>query len=175
MELLILLGIPDAQLKIEHEHLNDFSQDGKDKVRFLFNANKGGKLDEISKIASGGELSRLMLSIKSLISTNSLLPTIIFDEIDAGVSGDIAGKVGSILKTMSVKMQVIAITHIPQIAGKGSEHFFVYKERENNDSTVTNIKKLNKDERVVEIAKMLSGENVSNAATETARELLSEN
>lgn len=173
-KLLTELGMPDAQLKIHHEILENFTADGKDRVSFLFNANKGGQLDEISRIASGGELSRLMLSIKSLISTNSLLPTIIFDEIDAGVSGDIAGKVGSILKTMSEKMQVIAITHIPQIAGKGREHFYVYKESD-KESTKTLIKKLNKDERVLEIAKMLSGENVSNAATETARELLSEN
>ncbi|MCF8298477.1 MAG: DNA repair protein RecN [Saprospiraceae bacterium] len=172
--LLSELGMPDAQLKIHHEYLENFTADGKDKVSFLFNANKGGRLDEISGIASGGELSRLMLSIKSLISTNSLLPTIIFDEIDAGVSGDIAGKVGNILKSMSEKMQVIAITHIPQIAGKGSEHFYVYKESD-KETTKTLIKKLNKDERVLEIAKMLSGENVSNAATETARELLSEN
>jgi len=165
------LGMPDAQINIHHELTTDFTRDGNDKVRFLFNANKGGELEEISRIASGGELSRLMLSVKSLISQRNLLPTIIFDEIDSGVSGDIAGKVGNILQKMAKQMQVIAITHIPQIAGKSSSHYLVYKKNE-NATTKTFIKKLSEEEQINEIAKMLSGEHVSSAAEETARQLI---
>ncbi len=165
------LGMPDAQIKIHQELTKDFTRDGNDKVRFLFNANKGGELEEISRIASGGELSRLMLSVKSLISQRNLLPTIIFDEIDSGVSGDIAGKVGNILQKMAKQMQVIAITHIPQIAGKSSSHYLVYKKNE-NATTKTFIKKLSEEEQINEIAKMLSGERVSSAAEETARQLI---
>jgi DNA repair protein RecN (Recombination protein N) len=171
LEMIKGLGMPEAVLKIEHKKLEDITIDGMDKVRFLFNANRGGELKEISRIISGGELSRLMLSIKSMISQKNLLPTIIFDEIDSGVSGDIAGKVGKILQKMSGSMQVIVITHLPQIAGKGKTHFLVYKEIKEN-KTVSNIKKLTIKDRIEEIAKMLSDENVTSSAVDTARELL---
>jgi DNA repair protein RecN (Recombination protein N) len=171
INLLSVLGMPHARVNIHHEQLEEYGTEGKDRIIFLFNANKGIDLKEISKVASGGELSRLMLSIKSLISQRNLLPTIIFDEIDMGVSGDIAGKVGNIMKTMALKMQVIAITHLPQIAGKAESHYLVYKQSDLS-STKSNIKKLNNDERVQEIAKMLSNEKISDAAVETAKELL---
>jgi len=168
---LIKLGMQDAQIKIDLIRLEDVTPDGIDSVRFLFSANKGIGLSEISRIASGGELSRLMLTIKSLISQKNLLPTIIFDEIDMGVSGEVAGKVGDILRKMSDSMQVIAITHLPQIAGKGQSHYWVFKTNENNTSR-TRLKKLEQKERVQEIAKMLSNENVSDAALKTAKELM---
>ncbi|MBU2649498.1 MAG: DNA repair protein RecN [Bacteroidetes bacterium] len=165
------LGMPHSRFEIGHQELPEFGPDGRDLVRFLFNANKGGTLAEIHKIASGGELSRLMLSVKSLISIKNLLPTIIFDEIDSGVSGPIADKMGSILRTMSENMQVIVITHLPQIAGKGHRHFKVFKET-GAESTFTHIIPLDTDNRVEEIARMLSGEKVTESATETARQLL---
>jgi DNA repair protein RecN (Recombination protein N) len=151
--------------------MDEPGSDGADKVSFMFNANKGGLQKEIAKIASGGELSRLMLAVKSLISTRNLLPTIIFDEIDAGVSGDIAGKVGKILRSMAANMQVIVITHLPQIAGKGDHHFRVYKDIV-KDLTVTRISKLDAEGRVEEIAKLLSDEKVTTSAVDAAKELL---
>jgi DNA repair protein RecN (Recombination protein N) len=165
------LGMPHARFSIFHQLLEFPGKDGIDTVRFLFNANKGGELQEMSKVASGGELSRLMLAVKSLISQKNLLPTVIFDEIDIGVSGQVADKVGTILSKLSDAMQVIAITHLPQIAGKGNAHFFVYKETDSN-TTKTEIKILNPDERVIEIAKMLSGEDVTPASVETAKHLI---
>ncbi len=165
------LAMQNAQFKVEQTQLSNFTKDGIDRVRFLFNANRGGEKREISKIASGGELSRLMLSIKSLISQKNLLPTIIFDEIDMGVSGDIAAKVGDIMKKMSSSMQVIAITHLPQIAGKGDTHYLAFKVFEKNH-TKSIIKKLNEKERINEIAKMLSSSKISSAAHQTAKELL---
>ncbi|MDZ7740814.1 MAG: DNA repair protein RecN [Bacteroidota bacterium] len=168
------LGMPDARFRIDHSILENFGKDGIDKIRFLFNANKGVQLNEISRIASGGELSRLMLSIKSLISGKSLLPTIIFDEIDMGVSGEIANKVGKILEQMSDRMQVLAITHLPQIAARGKTHYLVYKETDEN-STVSLIKKISGEERIQEIAKMLSGEKVSEVAIQNAKELILHN
>ncbi|MDP4281599.1 MAG: DNA repair protein RecN [Bacteroidota bacterium] len=170
-ELLAKVGMPDAKVKIELLPLDEPGKDGSDKIRFLFSANKGMEPDEISRIASGGELSRLMLSIKSLISQKNILPTIIFDEIDIGVSGDVAGKVGNILRAMGRTMQVIAITHLPQIAGKGENHYWVYKVTD-NELTHSMIKKLKKEERIHEIAKMLSNEKVTDAALKTAKELL---
>jgi len=167
--ILFQLGMPDAQLKIEHTILNDFSYNGTDKVKFLFNANKGNELRELSKVASGGELSRLMLSIKSLISQHNLLPTIIFDEIDIGISGgNIANKVANILTKMSKQMQLIVITHLPQIAATADIHYLIYKKSYDN---ITNsaIKKLNNNERVNEISEMLGN---SKTATQTAKELL---
>jgi DNA repair protein RecN (Recombination protein N) len=163
--------MPNGQLKVETLPLSDFTLFGKDKVKFLFTANKGAEMNEVSKIASGGELSRLMLSIKSLISQRNLLPTIIFDEIDSGVSGEIAAKMGNIMNEMSASMQVIAITHLPQIAAKGKTHYFVYKETD-DELTRSAIKKLNNEERVVEIAKMLSGEKMTETAVKAAKELL---
>ncbi len=171
LTLLKELGMPSAQFQIECTRETICSQDGIDRVKLLFSANKGVAMDEVAKIASGGELSRLMLSIKSMISRKNLLPTIIFDEIDSGVSGDIAGKVGKILKRMSDHMQVIVITHLPQIAGKGDAHYWVFKE-DDNGTTCSNIRKLTMDERVEEIAKMVSSDRVTKASFQTAKELL---
>jgi len=171
LDVLKNLAIPNAEFQIAHSLLDEYNNWGNDKVVFLFNANKGGALNEIAKVASGGELARLMLSIKSLISEKKLLPTIIFDEIDQGVSGEIADKVGNIMKKMSETMQVVTITHLPQIASKGNAHLMVYKEI-NQNTTFTRIKNLNQEERVEEIAKMLSGNELSKAAVENAKVLL---
>ena len=168
---LLQLGISTARFKVELTADDGLLKDGIDKVKLLFSANKGIELSELSAIASGGEMSRLMLSVKSMISQKNLLPTIFFDEIDNGVSGEIAGKVGNILKQMGEKMQVIAITHLPQIAGKGNHHYWVYKS-EKNQITNTFIKQLSLQDRVEEIAKMLSNEIVTEAAFQTAKELL---
>ncbi|MEI6682391.1 MAG: DNA repair protein RecN [Bacteroidota bacterium] len=170
-QVLAKLGIAMAQFRIECSRADQLSRDGIDKVRFLFSANKGVEMKELSHAASGGELSRLMLSIKSMISQQNLLPTIVFDEIDNGVSGEVAGKVGTILKKMGTRMQVIAITHLPQIAGKGDHHYWVYK-TENKGNTTTFIKQLAGQERVVEIAKMLSNDIVTDSAVKMAHELL---
>lgn len=169
--LLSALSMPNAQLKIEHIETEILTANGADKVNFLFSANKGSDFKELNKVASGGELSRLMLSIKSLIAQLAALPTIIFDEIDTGVSGDVADKVGSIMNLMAKAMQVITITHLPQIASKGESHLFVYKE-DKNEKTYSNIKKLTVNERVQEIAKMLSAGTPTAAAISNAKELL---
>jgi DNA repair protein RecN (Recombination protein N) len=169
--LLSSLSMPNAQLKIEQATTGAFTLSGTDKINFLFSANKGSDFKELNKVASGGELSRLMLSIKSMIAQLTLLPTIIFDEIDTGVSGDVADKVGSIMDQMAGKMQVITITHLPQIASKGGSHLFVYKEDKNN-KTYSNIRKLDADERVQEVAKMLSTGKPTAAAISNAKELL---
>lgn len=145
---------------------------GVDNIRFLFSANKGHALAEMSKVASGGELSRLMLSIKSIVAQYTALPTIIFDEIDTGVSGEVANKVGVIMERLAQNLQVITITHLPQIASKGKSHYFVYKD-DSEAATFTRIKQLNNDERVLEIAKMLSGDKPGESALQNARELLS--
>jgi len=165
------LGIPEAKFKIEQEKLPEFSTNGKNKIGFLFTANKNTTVQNISKVASGGEISRLMLSIKSLLSKLTDLPTIIFDEIDAGVSGEIADKMGSIMQSMSKNMQVLNITHLPQIAAKGDNHYLVFK-GENNQTSATGIKKLSGEERLQELAKMLSGENITKEAVENAKVLL---
>jgi DNA repair protein RecN (Recombination protein N) len=170
-KILMQLGMPQAKLNISIEELADYTISGKDKVTFLFSANKGGALNEISKVASGGEISRLMLSIKSIISKYKTLPAIIFDEIDTGVSGEVAAKLGVVLNELGKNMQVIVITHLPQIAGKGQQHYEVYKYSEGN-KTKSNIKLLSQEERVFEIAKMLSGEKPSAIALENAKELL---
>lgn len=169
--LLSSLAMPNAQLKIEHIDTETLGPNGSDKINFLFSANKGSDFKELSKVASGGELSRLMLSIKSLIAQLTALPTIIFDEIDTGVSGDVADKVGSIMNSMAKSIQVITITHLPQIASKGQSHLFVYKEDKNN-KTYSNIKKLSVEERIQEIAKMLSTGTPTAAAINNAKELL---
>jgi DNA repair protein RecN (Recombination protein N) len=169
--LLSSLAMPNAQFKVEHILLEMLTEQGIDKMRFLFSANKGGDLKDISKVASGGELSRLMLSIKSLIAKNTALPSIIFDEIDTGVSGGVAEQVGRMINDMAGAMQVFAITHLPQIASKGSSHFTVFKE-ENRNKTVTNIRQLSKEERVKEIATMLSAGKITDAAVKNAKELL---
>ncbi|MBN2480909.1 MAG: DNA repair protein RecN [Bacteroidales bacterium] len=165
------LAMPNASFKILLDHTETFNLWGKDKIQFLFTANKNAQLQEISKVASGGELSRLMLSIKSLMSDSTGLPTIIFDEIDTGVSGEVAEKVGNIIFRMAERMQIINITHLPQIASKGNEHYLVYKTDE-GDSTITRVKLLSENERHYEIARMLSGEEVTSAALENARILL---
>lgn len=169
--MLKVLGIPNAHFRVEHREMDDFTENGKDEVEFLFSANKQVLPQEISKIASGGELSRLMLSIKSLLSDSLELPTIIFDEVDSGVSGEIAEKVGAIMKKMSDGKQVINITHLPQVAGKGDFHYLVHKYDEAG-ATITDIKLLGDEDRVLEIARMLSGEELTEAAISNARELL---
>jgi DNA repair protein RecN (Recombination protein N) len=165
------MGMGNSTLKIELSPI-PLGADGTDHVRFLFSANKGHALAEMSKVASGGELSRLMLSIKSLIASHTALPTIIFDEIDAGVSGEIANKVGLIMEHLAQNLQVITITHLPQIASKGNSHYFVYKD-DASATTYTRIKQLSEQERVLEIAKMLSGDKPGESALQNARELLS--
>jgi len=166
------MAMPNARLNIEHAVIDDFGSTGIDKIRFLFMANKGGDYQELSKVASGGELSRLMLGIKSVISKLTSLPTIIFDEIDKGVSGKIADKVGNIMKNMAAGgLQVITITHLPQIASKADTHFLAYKQSDAG-STKSILKKINELERIDEIAKLLSGEKLSTAAIDNAKELL---
>ncbi|MGF7081120.1 DNA repair protein RecN [Mucilaginibacter sp. UYCu711] len=181
LQTLAEMGMSNSALKIELKVRKSESQEvgksdhltknGADEVKFLFSANKGHALAEMSKVASGGELSRLMLSIKSLIAKNTALPTIIFDEIDTGVSGEVANKVGQIMEQLAANLQVITITHLPQIASKGQSHYFVYKDDE-ADTTRTRIKQLNADERILEIAKMLSGDKPGESALQNARELL---
>lgn len=165
------VGMPYAQLKVKQETLDEIHPSGMDRIQILFASNKGSDFQEIRKIASGGELSRLMLSIKSLIADTTALPTLIFDEIDTGVSGEVAFKVGHLLEKLSDAHQVISITHLPQIAGKGDFHFVVFKEIQNK-RTVTKVKKLSALERVVEIAKMIGGEKPSDAALKSAKELI---
>ncbi|HJZ40231.1 MAG TPA: DNA repair protein RecN [Bacteroidales bacterium] len=165
------VGIPNADFRVEHIKLEEFSDHGTDKFRFLFSANKNAPPQDISRVASGGELSRLMLCIKSLMSDSEGFPTIIFDEIDTGVSGEIAERVGNIIIRMSERMQVINITHLPQVASKGKQHYLVYKTDEDK-STVTRMKLLSPEERHIEIARMLSGEEITSAALENARALL---
>lgn len=166
------LSMENANFKIELTQLQELSASGFDQVRFLFSANKGGEPVDLYKVASGGELSRLMLSLKALLATKKKLPTIIFDEIDTGVSGDVADKIGSILLKMGNAMQVVTITHLPQMASKGKHHLFVYK-KDDEDRTVSYIRQLNKEERIMEIAKMLSTSNPTQSALKNAKELLS--
>lgn len=165
------LGMPNAKFKISLKYSDTFYANGKDELSFLFTANKGGQFNELKKAASGGELSRIMLAIKSILSKYKQLPTIMFDEIDSGVSGEISNKMGQIMLQMSQYMQVFAITHIPQIAAKGHTHFKVYKE-DVDQVTLTNLKKLNHDERLVEIAQMLGGVEISSSAMAHAKQLL---
>lgn len=173
MHTLSEIGMPNAVLQILNESLPEgkFDTNGNNQIRFLFSANKGQSPLPMNKVASGGELSRLMLAIKSLVAVHTSLPTIIFDEIDTGISGEVALRVGNIMEKLSKNMQVIAITHLPQIASKGNTHFCVYKDEE-SDITHTNIRELDKEERVMELAKMLSGNNPGESAIQNARELL---
>ena len=164
------LGMPFARFVIAHKQ-TEFCPDGIDEIRFLFSSNKQIEPDEIGKIASGGELSRLMISLKALMSKHLSLPTIIFDEIDTGVSGEIADKMAKIMLQMSENMQVISITHLPQIAAKSESQYYVYKET-SEVASLTKIKLLTENERIQEIARMLSGEELTNAALENAKELL---
>lgn len=170
-KLLVQVGMPNARIKVEVKPggLNEF---GADTVEFLFDANKSGQFHPLRKVASGGELSRLMLCIKSLVAQSIDLPTMIFDEIDTGISGEAAKQVGIIMKGLALKRQVICITHQPQIAGKADAHYFVYKEKA-KDTIKTNIRQLKTEERVTAIAQMLSGEKPTAAALENAREMIS--
>ncbi len=167
----IPIAIGTESSKVGKNEAEVLDKNGVDDVFFLFSANKGHAIAEMSKIASGGELSRLMLAIKSLIAQNTALPTIIFDEIDTGVSGEVANKVGQTMERLADNLQVITITHLPQIASKGNSHYFVYKDDE-GAITYTRIKQLDKQQRVLEIAKMLSGDKPGESAMENARELL---
>jgi DNA repair protein RecN (Recombination protein N) len=165
------LGMPNAQFKIDIINSDTYYNNGKDELTFLFSANKGGNFNELKKAASGGELSRIMLAIKSVLANYVQLPTIMFDEIDTGVSGEISNRMGDIMLQMSKHMQVFSITHLPQIAAKGHSHFKVYKEDVNN-MTQTNLVKLNHDDRIIEIAQMLGGKEMSTSAIAHAKELL---
>jgi DNA repair protein RecN (Recombination protein N) len=166
------LGIPHVIFRIIIGDTGQLQANGKNTVTFLFSANKEVAPQELSKIASGGEISRVMLCLKALMARSSGLPTIIFDEIDAGVSGDIADKMGNIVHDLSKTIQVINITHLPQVASKGNAHFVVFKHENAAGVTTTAIKALNPDERLMEIAKMLSGQNITQAAINNAKELL---
>ena len=170
-KLLVQVGMPNSKIRVDMERSPGFNQYGYDTIEFLFDANKSDRFQPLRKVASGGELSRLMLSIKSLVAKSVQLPTLIFDEIDTGISGEAARQVGIIIKELSGAHQVIAITHQPQIAAKADAHYFVYKEIK-GDRIVTSIKILNQDERVTAIATMLSGEMPTAAAFENAREMI---
>ena len=170
-DLLKQLGMPNAKFRISLSQLHDFTPTGIDQADFLFSANKQIAPENLAKIASGGELSRVMLSLKSLLTKNNNLPTIIFDEIDSGVSGEVADKVGQILAGMGKYMQVINITHLPQVASQGTKHYHVYKD-DTDDSTFTRVKLLSPDERILELARLLSGSEVTETAMKNARELL---
>lgn len=170
-DLLKQLGMPNAKFRISLTHLPEYNSTGIDQADFLFSANKQIVPENLAKIASGGELSRVMLSLKSLLTKNNNLPTIIFDEIDSGVSGEVADKVGQILAGMGKYMQVINITHLPQVASQGNKHYHVYKD-DTDDSTFTRIKLLSPNERIIELARLLSGSEVTETAMKNARELL---
>ena len=165
------LGIPNARFKINFTDKKELDATGKDTINFFFSANKNTHLQPIAQIASGGEISRLMLVLKSLVADATSLATIIFDEVDTGTSGEIADKMGLIMQQLSDKMQVMAITHLPQIAAKGNAHYYVYK-KELTDATTTSIKKLTMPERIEEIARMLSGAETTVQALENARVML---
>lgn len=173
-EILKQFKMPYAVFEIEisgFSNGSEFSQNGRDKIRFLFSANKGIAPDDMSRVASGGELSRLMLAIKAVAAENSYIPTLIFDEIDTGVSGEVASKLGDIMQKMGENLQIISITHLPQIASKAKNHFFVYKD-ESAQKTRSCIKQLSHDERVTEIAKMLSNDKITSEAIRAAEVIL---
>jgi len=166
-----LLGVPNIRFEVRINRKNQLTEEGIDEVKFYFSANKNRELQAVQDVASGGEISRIMLSIKSLIAGKSELPTIIFDEIDMGVSGEIAHRMAEIMQNMSKNMQVVTITHLPQIAAKGNQHVKVYKD-ESGQQAKTYMKKLSQEDRITEIAQMLSGHTVSEAALANAIELL---
>jgi DNA repair protein RecN (Recombination protein N) len=170
-KLLAQVGMPNARLAVEIKQLPALQLYGQDDIEFLFDANKSNRFEPIRKVASGGELSRLMLCIKSLVAQSLDLPTLIFDEIDTGISGEAAKQVGVIMKDLARKRQLLSITHQPQIAGRADAHYFVYKEVKGN-AIKTNIRLLSQDERITAIAKMLSGEKPTAAALENAREMV---
>ena len=170
-ERMIILGVPNTRFQISFSTKSVPAADGMDDINFLFAANKNEQLKPVAQTASGGEISRLMLCVKSMIAGHSALPSIIFDEIDAGVSGEIADKMAGIMLDLGTKMQVITITHLPQIAAKGKAHFFVYKE-DTQDRTLTQIRCLNDLERIDEITRLLSGSEKTQAAYDNAKALL---
>ena len=170
-ETLFPLGLPNARFQFELTPSEDFKNNGTDSLQLFFTANKGLAFGPLKKVASGGEMSRIMLAVKAVLAEYKKLPTIVFDEIDTGVSGEIANKMAAIMHQMSKAMQLLSITHLPQIAAKGDHHLKVYKEDVNNVTT-THLKALGKEERLVEIAEMLGGKNVSEAALANAKELL---
>ncbi|MCR9065062.1 MAG: DNA repair protein RecN [Cytophagales bacterium] len=170
VKLLVELGIPNAEFKVSLE-AKEATANGIDEVEFLFSANKGFELKGLKKVASGGEFSRLMLALKYILAEKSAMPTLIFDEVDTGISGEVAVKMGQLMRQMSKNLQLIAITHLHQIAGKGTSHFFVYKS-DTPDRTVSTMKKLSQDERILEIAKMIGGENPSESSIQSALELM---
>lgn len=165
------LGMVEANFQIEINHTNSYFQKGKDEVVLLFSANKGTSFGSLKKVASGGEMSRIMLAIKAVLANYSKLPTIIFDEIDTGVSGEIAIKMGEIMKEMSTTMQVFAITHLPQIAAKGNSHYKVAK-RNQGETTISELNLLTSEERIQHIAEMLSGKDITDSALQHAKALL---
>lgn len=169
--ILTQLGMPNARFNFEVTPSATYHATGKDAIQLLFSANKGTDFGLLKKVASGGEMSRIMLSVKAVLAEYSKLPTIIFDEIDTGVSGEVANKMGDIMKAMSRDMQVFAITHLPQIAGKGDQHYKVFKTTQ-DENTVSELKLLGDEERVVEIAEMLSGKDITDSALNHARALL---
>ncbi len=171
VEQLKQLGMPNIRFEVEISTLEDFGPNGNDEVQFLFSANKNRDMQAVQLIASGGEVSRLMLSIKYLVANKSELPTIIFDEIDTGVSGEIADRMGEIMQKMGEAMQVITITHLPQIAAKSSQHYLVYKD-DKGLQTQTYIRKLTAEERITQLAQMLSGKQLTEASVQNAKELL---
>ena len=170
-EIIAKMGMQRAKFKVELNFSENFLYNGKDQINFLFSANLGASFRPIKKVASGGEMSRIMLAIKAILSRFKHLPTIVFDEIDTGVSGTISNEIGNVMAQMGQYMQVFTITHLPQVAAKGKQHYKVYKEVQGS-STVTNIKKLDEEERVVELAQMLSGEDLTETAFDHARQLL---
>lgn len=171
-QILVRVGMPNAKIKIEQTVVTNLNKDGKDMISLLFSANTGQSPAPVSKVASGGELSRLMLAIKSIISKHTSLPTLIFDEIDTGISGETALRVGDVIGELEQNMQVICITHLPQIAAKGTAHYFVYKDEQKNRTT-TGIRRLSQAERIAAIAEMLSGKNPGESALKNAEDLLS--
>jgi DNA repair protein RecN (Recombination protein N) len=173
-DVLTKAGMPNARIKLSHALLSELGKEGKDTIALLFSANSGQAPAPVGKVASGGELSRLMLAIKSVMAKHTALPTLIFDEIDTGISGETALRVGNVIGELEQNMQVICITHLPQIAAKGDSHYFVYK-NEDSERTTTGIKKLQPQERIRAIAEMLSGKDPGVSALKNAQELLNSN
>lgn len=165
------VGMPNARIRIDLNQV-DLNRYGRDRVEFVFDANKTGQFAPIAKAASGGELSRLMLCIKSLLADSSSLPTLVFDEIDTGISGETALQVGKIMKTLSKDHQLICITHLPQIAGKADQHLYIYKEANASGQIITHMKELAHDERIDTLAEMLSGKQATNEAKATVKQLM---
>lgn len=171
IEKVAYLGIPNVSFKCEISRKSSLDSTGMDDLQFMFSANKNAPLQPIANVASGGEISRVMLCLKSMIAGATALPTIIFDEIDTGVSGEVADKMGKVMQDFGSQMQVIAITHLPQIAAKGKSHYYVYK-ADDIDKTTTNLRKLSEDERISELAQMLSGSEITEAAIQNAKVML---